>query len=320
MKPNKSMVFCPSARKQKIKFDSKEAAERFISWNGKEILNENGYAPRRVYYCSACGSWHVTSSSKKERRNIDQDRELSNRVLLPGIFKCRPNNNVLVPLFSKIIKLAVRALDLGYLDQKERALFRCRESMGLIEKTERLGKILSVKNKFLTRCNTFRQILQQIEEALNESPIDKSRLDELMTLICWTIERCGRNNFSYSPYNTGGHDFKVTPSNIDEVLKNLQEKEKEKEREEQLSKEINMLIPAAEMCINYGKYNQAKSNISDSISKAMKLSVPEKRIQYISRCLKLIIKKNWIPKEELEELFKGTEYESSLEELIKKYT
>lgn len=320
MKPNRSRVFCPSARKQKIKFDSKEAAKRFINWNGKEILEENGYAPRRAYYCPACGGWHVTSSPEKEQRSIDQDRELSNKVLPPSIFKCKPNNNVLVPLFSKIMKLAVRALDLGYIGQKERALFRCQESLSLIDKTEELGRLLGVKTKQVNKCKTFRNILEDIKSALNESPIDKVRLDELMTHIYWVIEGGNRNNFSYSPYNTGGHDFKVTSSNIDEVLENLRKKEKEKEREEQLSKEINMLIPAAEMCINYGKYNQAKSNISDSISKAMKLSVPEKRIQYVFRCLELIIKKNWVPKEELEELFKGTEYESSLEELIEKYT
>lgn len=319
MKPNKSRVFCPSARKQKIKFDSEEAAKRFINWNGKEILEENGYAPRRAYYCPACGGWHVTSSLR-ETNNVVIERELSNKVLPASLFKCKPNDNVLVPLYSKIMKLAVRALDLGYIGQKERALFRCQESLSLIDKTEELGRLLGVKTKQVNKCKTFRNILEDIKSALNEFPINNVRLEELMNQIYWFIEKNGRNNFSYTPYNTGGFDYKVTPYNIERVLCNLKEKEKEKEREEQLSKEINMLIPAAEMCINYGKYNQAKSNISDSISKAMKLSVPEKRIQYVFRCLELIIKKNWVPKEELEELFKGTEYESSLEELIEKYT
>ena len=315
MKPNKSRVFCPSARKQKIKFDSEEAAKRFINWNGKEILEENGYAPRRAYYCPACGGWHVTSSLR-ETNNVVIERELSNKVLPASLFKCKPNDNVLVPLYSKIVKLAIRSLNLGFNGSKRKALRRCNESIFLVEKTEELGKILGVKSKQLYRCTLFKSILKNIQEALNESPINNVRLDELMNQVYWFIEKNGRNNFSYTPYNTGGFDYKVTPYNIESVLYNLREKEKE----EQLSKEINMLIPAAEMCINYGKYNQAKSNISDSISKAMKLSVPEKRIQYVFRCLELIIKKNWVPKEELEELFKGTEYESSLEELIEKYT
>lgn len=319
MKPNKSRVFCPSARKQKIKFDSEEAAKRFINWNGKEILEENGYAPRRAYYCPACGGWHVTSSSRKTNNTVI-DRELSNKILPASLFKCKPNDNVLVPLYSKMVKLAIRSLNLGFNGSKKKALRRCNESIFLAEKTEELGKILGVKSKQLYRCTLFKSILKNIQKALNESPIDNIRLDELMNQVYWFIEKNGRNNFSYTPYNTGGFDYKVTPYNIESVLYNLQEKEKEKEREEQLTKEINMLIPAAEMCINYGKYNQAKSNISDSISKAMKLSIPEKRIQYVFRCLELIVKKNWVPKEELEELFKGTEYESSLEELIGKYT
>lgn len=289
MKPNKSRVYCVSAGKQKIKFDSEEAAIRFIKFNGNEIKNENGYAPRRAYYCPNCGSWHVTSSPGKTKDKFI-DRELSNKILPPSLFKCKPNDNVLVPLFSKIVKLAIRSLNLGFNGKKEKALHRCSESMSLVKKTEELGRLLGVKTKQVNKCKTFMSILENIQEALNESPIDNVRLDELMTHVYWFIEKNGRNNFSYTPFNTGGFDYKVTPYNIEDVLDSLQEEEKVSERNKALGNEVNMLIPAAEMCLKYGYILQAKANLSNALSKIIEITDETKRIQFHERVLYLMRK------------------------------
>lgn len=42
-------------------FDSEQAAQNFIKFNHDEILEENGKAPTRAYYCDMCLGWHVTS-------------------------------------------------------------------------------------------------------------------------------------------------------------------------------------------------------------------------------------------------------------------
>lgn len=62
MKPSKNRVHCCACGRAKMLFGTKEEAERFMEFNAAEILDENGYAPIRAYYCKSCGGWHVTSA------------------------------------------------------------------------------------------------------------------------------------------------------------------------------------------------------------------------------------------------------------------
>lgn len=66
MKPIKNRVFCPECGRAKMLFDTKKRAMTFIRFNKDEILAETGYAPKRCYYCVACGGWHLTSQEEKE--------------------------------------------------------------------------------------------------------------------------------------------------------------------------------------------------------------------------------------------------------------
>ena len=59
MKQNKNTVFCYGCHKHKMLFESQAKAENFIKYNGDGILEENGKAPVRSYYCKICGGWHV---------------------------------------------------------------------------------------------------------------------------------------------------------------------------------------------------------------------------------------------------------------------
>lgn len=68
MKPTKNRYFCVDANKPKILFKSEGAAKRFIEYNAEEILEEEGRAPVRVYYCIACAGWHVTSQKEPDHR------------------------------------------------------------------------------------------------------------------------------------------------------------------------------------------------------------------------------------------------------------
>lgn len=62
MRPTKNRVFCTQCFKPKMVFESRAKALNFIKYNADEINDENGYAPKRAYYCTSCGGWHVTHS------------------------------------------------------------------------------------------------------------------------------------------------------------------------------------------------------------------------------------------------------------------
>ena len=82
MKPTKNLVYCLSCRHNKMLFDSQKKADRFIAFNGDEILEETGKAPVRSYYCRLCCGWHVTSNpSEDEGKELDAlDQARVNRI------------------------------------------------------------------------------------------------------------------------------------------------------------------------------------------------------------------------------------------------
>lgn len=68
MKPKKNRYFCQDARRTKMLFETEGSAKRFIQFNAEEILEEEGKAPVRAYFCISCAGWHVTSKSEEEHR------------------------------------------------------------------------------------------------------------------------------------------------------------------------------------------------------------------------------------------------------------
>lgn len=61
-------VYCFGSRKEKLQFETREKAERFIEYNSDTITDNNGYAPSRAYWCKDCCCWHVTSKPKRNFR------------------------------------------------------------------------------------------------------------------------------------------------------------------------------------------------------------------------------------------------------------
>lgn len=54
-------------------FESEDKANNFIRFNSSEIMELNGKAPNRSYYCRFCGGWHITSvRSEQKGLEIDQ--------------------------------------------------------------------------------------------------------------------------------------------------------------------------------------------------------------------------------------------------------
>ena len=59
MKP-KNRIYCASSGKSKLLFATEKKALTYLKFNYDEILQENGIAPIRAYYCECCMGWHTT--------------------------------------------------------------------------------------------------------------------------------------------------------------------------------------------------------------------------------------------------------------------
>ena len=63
-----NLIYCTASRKEKLRFESKKAANNYLEFNSDRIAEENGYAPNRAYWCDTCCCWHVTSKPKYRKR------------------------------------------------------------------------------------------------------------------------------------------------------------------------------------------------------------------------------------------------------------
>lgn len=63
MKPKRNRFFCPDCGRVKMLFESREKAQRFIDFNGKDIWNVDKLRP---YYCPACCGWHISHLEYKD--------------------------------------------------------------------------------------------------------------------------------------------------------------------------------------------------------------------------------------------------------------
>lgn len=122
MKPTKNNHFCVASRKHKILFDDKAKADNFIKYNKEDILEENGKAPVRSYFCIACGGWHVTSIESAVIGDSINDRDakvLERRALLKG------EEKELRHYISWKLKDARLFISIGKLDEAEDILDVC---------------------------------------------------------------------------------------------------------------------------------------------------------------------------------------------------
>ncbi len=82
MKPTKNKIFCNGCQRSKMLFESKAKADKFIMYNSEGILEENGRAPVRSYYCEFCCGYHVTSNPSAEvgEKLSSRDQKLLNQI------------------------------------------------------------------------------------------------------------------------------------------------------------------------------------------------------------------------------------------------
>lgn len=96
MKPTKNRFFCKACKQPRILFESKSKADNFIRFNANTILEENGYAPTRSYYCKQCGGWHVTSSKWNSGIDSQKIRRIKNFIRVSSTLK---SSNAFVSAF-----------------------------------------------------------------------------------------------------------------------------------------------------------------------------------------------------------------------------
>ena len=76
IKPSKNLVYCYACKRRKMLFEEKSKADNFIKYNHGGILEENGKAPVRSYYCELCCGYHVTSNpSVMDGERQDRQRQ-----------------------------------------------------------------------------------------------------------------------------------------------------------------------------------------------------------------------------------------------------
>lgn len=107
MKPTKNQFFCLAAGRAKMLFESEAKAQNFIRYNAQDMINEGKKAPVRIYYCSHCCGWHVTSNPHVEMFAQPTHRE---RVI----------NHVVEKEKERKAKKAVRATETGTTPKSEK--------------------------------------------------------------------------------------------------------------------------------------------------------------------------------------------------------
>lgn len=74
-KPNKCRVMCPDIGRQKMLFETEAKAKNFIKFNGEELTDDT--SKLRVYWCDACGGYHISSH---ELKKSDDGRRTKNLI------------------------------------------------------------------------------------------------------------------------------------------------------------------------------------------------------------------------------------------------
>jgi hypothetical protein len=131
MRPSKNKRYCHDCGRKKQVFETEKKAEIFIKFNSNDIELENGYAPKRSYFCVACGAWHITSKENDfhgksfaekvlEKYTIEKEKKEINRKLqLIEGQKKQEINNKLQLVESKINNLLKKQYGNDALKYKE---------------------------------------------------------------------------------------------------------------------------------------------------------------------------------------------------------
>ena len=167
MKPTKNVVFCIGCQRPKMLFESQSKADNFMKYNSDAILEENGKAPVRSYYCEFCCGYHVTSDPSPTHGQKLNKRDKSLQDKLVNNFKKNEEFLKLQESIRKRLEASKRMIKMGKVEEAEDLLDACELYL-----TEQDGKNFSLKERakltsLYGRIDALRRILPQLREILN---------------------------------------------------------------------------------------------------------------------------------------------------------
>ena len=164
MKP-KNRVYCYGCQKSKMLFDTKKKADNFIQFNKEGILEENGKAPVRSYYCELCGGYHVTSSRSKAKGEKMDERDQTIVRTLNNYCNWETNYASMIDTITKKLKAAEAKMEEG--DFRDIQLLYDEFQM----EQNTLSKMpLKIRTKFASlfyKIKTLTEISIQVEELIH---------------------------------------------------------------------------------------------------------------------------------------------------------
>ena len=164
MKP-KNRVYCYGCQKSKMLFDTKKKADNFIQFNKEGILEENGKAPVRSYYCELCGGYHVTSSRSKAKGEKMDERDQTIVRTLNNYYNWENNYTSMIDTITKKLKAAEAKMEEG--DFRDIQLLYDEFQM----EQNTLSKMpLKIRTKFASlfyKIKTLTEISIQVEELIH---------------------------------------------------------------------------------------------------------------------------------------------------------
>lgn len=165
MRPVRNQVFCLGCHKSKMLFETQSKANNFMKFNSEGILEENGKAPVRSYYCEFCGGYHVTSNpSVSEGERLDtRDTQKIQQLEFEGNQR-KLAGQLHGMLSAKLMKIRY-LLCCGLIDEAQDLIDVCSFELDdfFEQKNSRHGSLLG----FSSKLTTFRQKLEETKTLLS---------------------------------------------------------------------------------------------------------------------------------------------------------
>ena len=97
---------CPDCGRAKMLFETEKKAQNFLKYNGDDIPANSDKL--RIYYCSACGGYHITSKPyrKKYENNTENLIEAYKRQQKAHIRKFEYSDDIIIQDIQKIAEKA----------------------------------------------------------------------------------------------------------------------------------------------------------------------------------------------------------------------
>ncbi len=162
MRPTKNRVYCYGCQRSKMLFESKTKADNFIAYNSEGMLEENGKAPVRSYYCEFCGGYHVTSnpSTVVGERLTQRDQKMVEQII--NYKKGSENYKQMSKVILDSIDRAKRQMYLGNFEYIEELYEEFQLDQDFLLKLP-----LNTRTKYIQQYQKV-EILKEVAEKMNE--------------------------------------------------------------------------------------------------------------------------------------------------------